>query len=97
MLAREGFGKMYRLAGVGGRVPGMMSNLHSASRILVIDGCDKKCALATMAMTRLPVQEHLNLAEIGMEKGKTPANADNIQKIGEEGKKLLKRSKAARS
>ncbi|GAF73038.1 unnamed protein product, partial [marine sediment metagenome] len=43
-LTREGAGKMYCLAGIGGRVEEIMENTRAAEKILAIDGCEKECA-----------------------------------------------------
>ena len=37
-LTEEGMGKMFCLAGIGGRVSGIMKSTEAASIILVIDG-----------------------------------------------------------
>jgi uncharacterized metal-binding protein len=38
-LTREGRGKMFCLAGIGGRVSGILASTESAAQILAIDGC----------------------------------------------------------
>jgi uncharacterized metal-binding protein len=38
-LTKNGLGKMFCLAGVGGRVGGIMKTTESADKILAIDGC----------------------------------------------------------
>ena len=43
-LTREGVGKMFCLAGVGGRVSGIMKTTEAAGARLVIDGCAMDCA-----------------------------------------------------
>ena len=42
-LTKDGAGKMFCLAGVGGRVSGIMATTESAARILAIDGCPLNC------------------------------------------------------
>ena len=46
-LSREGAGKMYCLAGVGGRVEGILKNTKAAEALLVLDGCPLHCAKNT--------------------------------------------------
>ncbi len=41
-------GKMYCLAGIGGRVNTIMETTKAAGKILVIDGCPQECARKTM-------------------------------------------------
>jgi len=43
-LMASGSGKMFCLAGVGGRVKGIMDKTGDASEILAIDGCQLDCA-----------------------------------------------------
>ena len=38
-LMKEGYGKMFCLAGIGGRISGIMASTKAAAKILVIDGC----------------------------------------------------------
>ena len=56
-----------------------MSNILSASRLLAIDGCDRNVALETQSKAGFPVNAHLCLADIGLEKGTTPATIEVIE------------------
>ena len=49
-LTRDGAGKMYCLAGIGGRVTGIMETTKSAARVLAIDGCEQDCARKTLEL-----------------------------------------------
>lgn len=71
-LTRDGAGKMFCLAGVGGRVPGIMATTKAANKILAIDGCPLNCVKACLEQAGFTGFEHLQLADLGMEKGKTP-------------------------
>ena len=42
-MTKAGIGKMFCLAGIGGRVPGIMKMTESASMILAVDGCELDC------------------------------------------------------
>jgi uncharacterized metal-binding protein len=88
-LARDGAGKMHCLAGVGGKVPAIMANILSASRILAIDGCDRNCALTTLTQTGYPIFAHVTLAELGMEKGRTPVTSEAVDKVAAKGVALI--------
>ena len=39
-LTREGFGKMYCLAGIGGHLSGFVESAKGVEQMIVIDGCD---------------------------------------------------------
>ena len=79
-LAKAGAGKMFCLAGIGGRVSGIMETTKSAAKILAIDGCPLSCAKACLEQAGFSKFEHLQLAEVGLEKGKTEVNEANIAK-----------------
>ena len=89
-LTRDGEGKMFCLAGVGGRVSGIMKTTESAAKILVIDGCPLNCAASCLELAGFKDFEHLRLADLGMEKGKTPVTEANIAKVAAEGAAKLR-------
>ena len=68
-MTLDGTGKMYCLAGIGGRVHGIMANTRAAARVLVIDGCPQECARKTMELAGFKDFQHLELAEMGFKKG----------------------------
>lgn len=77
-LARDGRGKMYCLAGIGAHVNGILETTRAAGTLLVIDGCATSCASKSLQMAGFDKFRHLQLACLGMEKGKTPPNEANI-------------------
>ncbi len=88
-LTEEGVGKMFCLAGVGGRVRGIMEGTRSAQAILAIDGCPLHCARNTLEQAGFKTFAHLCLADMGMEKGKTPATESAVAKVAQKGKSML--------
>lgn len=82
-LTREGAGKMYCLAGIGGRVPGILTTTAAAGKILAIDGCALDCAKATLEQAGFTASAHVRLTDMGFEKGKSPAIPENIAKVTE--------------
>jgi uncharacterized metal-binding protein len=84
-LTQDGAGKMFCLAGVGGRVSGIMATTESAARILAIDGCPLNCVKNCLAQAGFTKYEHLQLADLGMEKGKTPPTPEAIAKAATAG------------
>ena len=77
-LAAEGAGKMFCLAGVGGRVSGIMATTEAAAAILAIDGCPLDCARKTLEQAGFSKFEHLRLSDLGMEKGQSPAADERV-------------------
>ena len=88
-LAAEGAGKMFCLAGVGGRVSGIMETTRVATAILAIDGCPLDCAKKTLEQAGFTRFEHLRLGDLGMEKGKTAATEEAVAKVVDLGTKRL--------
>jgi len=79
-LTKDGAGKMFCLAGIGGRVSGIMATTESAGKILAIDGCPLNCVKNSLEQAGFKKYEHLQLADLGMEKGKTPLSPEMIAK-----------------
>ncbi len=88
-LTEDGVGKMFCLAGIGGRVKGIMETTKAAKMILAIDGCPLECARNTLEKGGFKEFEHLCLADLGMEKGKTPATDEAVAKVAGRGKAKL--------
>jgi uncharacterized metal-binding protein len=90
-LTKDGVGKMFCLAGVGGRVPGIMENTRKAETLLVIDGCPLQCSCNTLEKAGFEGFKHICLADLGMTKGKTPVTNKAVAKVVAHGKKLLRK------
>jgi len=88
-LTKEGVGKMFCLAGVGGRISGIMKTTEAADKILVIDGCPLDCAKQCLEQAGFTKFEHLQLAKIGFEKGKTPVSDEAVAKAAAKGKEMI--------
>ncbi len=82
-------GKMYCLAGIGGRVGTIMETTKAAAKILVIDGCAQECARKAMEQAGFTGFQHLKLFSMGLHKGSSPATDDNIRHVANQGAKLL--------
>ncbi len=82
-------GKMYCLAGIGGRVSGIMATTESADSILAIDGCPLDCAKKTLEEAGFENFKHIRLNELGLNKTESPATVENIAKVVETAKTML--------
>ena len=91
-MAKDGTGKMYCLAGIGGRVEGIMANTKAAARLLVIDGCEQECARKTLEHGGFKGFEHLKLADLGLSKGQSPATPERVQLVADKAAELLKKA-----
>jgi len=88
-LTKEGVGKMFCLAGVGGRVSGIMKTTEAAEKILAVDGCPLDCVKSCLEQAGFTTFEHLQVAELGLEKGKSPATDDAVAKVAAKGREML--------
>jgi uncharacterized metal-binding protein len=88
-LAKLGVGKMFCLAGIGGRVSGIMASTEAASAVLVIDGCGLDCAKKTLESAGFQKFAYLRLSDLGMEKGRTLLAEQSISRVVEAAKVLL--------
>ena len=80
-LTADGAGKMYCLAGIGGRVPGILKTTEEAEKILAIDGCPLDCTKLSLEETGFTEFEHMKVTDLGLEKGKSPATDENIATV----------------
>lgn len=88
-LTANGLGKMFCLAGVGGRVGGIMKRTEEASDILAIDGCDLDCTKKCLQQAGFTRFKHVRVTDLGMAKGQTPATEENIVKVVAKGTELV--------
>jgi len=88
-LGAEKAGRMYCLAGIGGRVSGIVESTRAAARVLAIDGCALNCAHETLTRAGFTDFAHLRVTDLGMEKGKTPVSDEAVARVAAEARALL--------
>ena len=89
-LSREGMGKMFCMAGLGGRISGILKTTESAQAILAIDGCPLSCVKANLEQAGFKTFQHLQLADLGLEKSKSPATEDNVNKVAAKAAEMIR-------
>ena len=89
LLSREGAGKMSCLAGIGGKIKSMIDGAKAAGKILVLDGCPLACAQKTMEQAGIKSFAHVQITDLGLVKGKSPVNDENIKIVANKGRSLL--------
>ena len=89
-MTMDGAGRMFCLAGIGGRVSGIMKTTAAAEAVLAIDGCPLNCVKNCLEQAGFADFSHLQLGDLGMEKGKTDVNDENIVKVAARGTEMLK-------
>jgi len=88
-LTKSGAGRIFCLAGIGGRIEPIVSATKSASKILAIDGCDMDCVISCLRQAGFSNFRHVRVTDLGMEKGKSPATDRRIAHVAEKAKDLL--------
>jgi uncharacterized metal-binding protein len=88
-LSKDGVGKMFCLAGIGGKVEPIISAAKSAPMILAIDGCGLDCARSCLEQAGFEDFQHLRITDMGMEKGKSPVTDQRITEVADIVKDLL--------
>ena len=78
------------LAGIGGRVIGLLANAAAAPALLAIDGCPQDCAKKTLELAGFTKVKHVRVTDLGFKKGKAPATAEAIRKVATAAATLLK-------
>jgi uncharacterized metal-binding protein len=66
-----------------------LDNREMTSSILAIDGCPLDCAKKSLEEAGFMTFNHLRLADMGMEKGKTDINAETIALVVARAKTFL--------
>lgn len=69
-LTREGFGKMFCLAGIGGHLNGFVQSAKDAPMIVALDGCQLGCAKAILDHLEIRPAKYIVLTDMGFEKNK---------------------------
>ncbi len=69
-LTREGFGRMYCLAGIGGRLSGFVQSARDVANMVVVDGCEVGCAAAVFKENAIPLRNHVVVTDLGIAKNR---------------------------
>ena len=87
--AREGKGKMYCMAGLGGNVGPIIETTKKASAVLAIDGCNVDCVRNTLERLGFAKYSHMRVTDLGLQKGSSTVNDESIAKVAAKGSEML--------
>lgn len=83
-LTKEGVGRMFCLAGIGGDISGFVQSARDVQRLVVIDGCRTGCARAILEKALVPIEHYVVITEEGIEKNSDldlkPDDIDRVKK-----------------
>jgi len=88
-LNRDGVGRMFCTAGLGGRISGILKTAEAADTILAIDGCPLHCVKSSLEQAGFSTFKHLRLADLGLEKGKSPVTEESVNKVATRAAELM--------
>lgn len=88
-MTKDGIGRMFCSNGIGGRISGILKTTEAACKVLAIDGCPLNCVKNSLEQAGFTKFLHLQLADLGMEKGSSPATDENIGKAAAKGKEMM--------
>jgi len=69
-LTRQGFGKMFCLAGIGGGLSGFVQSAKDVDKLVVVDGCQIGCAKAILEKNGIENKNYTVITDLGIEKNK---------------------------
>jgi len=88
-LTREGFGKMFCLAGIGGGLSGFVQSTLDTPQVVVLDGCPVGCAKACLERAGIPLKHYVVVTDLGIEKVKDRQLAlasEDVSRVKQAGK-----------
>ena len=88
-MTKQGIGKIFCLAGIGGQIEPILQKTKAAKKILAIDGCAMNCVKSCLETAGFNQFLHLQLGSISMAKGQTPPTQENIDKAIQAGNVML--------
>lgn len=81
-LTRDGLGKMFCLAGIGGKLSGFVQSAKDVPEMVVMDGCEIGCAKAIFQGAGVPLRNYLVLTDLGIAKSKDlDPKAAEVEKV----------------
>jgi len=90
-LNEAGTAQMYCLAGIGGRVSGIVESTRAAGLRLVIDGCPLRCASRTLQEAGMAVDCQICVTDLGFTKGETDVTSEAIAGVVDAAERTLNR------
>lgn len=74
-------GAYVRYGRVGGQISGILKTTEAADSVLAIDGCPLNCVKSSLEQAGFTNFKHLQLADLGLEKCKSPVSDDNVNTV----------------
>jgi len=69
------------LAGISGRVSGLMASAAAAPALLAIDGCPQDCVKKTLELAGFTHVKHVRVTDLGLTKGHSPVSNEAVGRV----------------
>jgi len=94
-LAREGFGKMFCLVGIGAHLSGFVQSAKDVPEMVAIDGCQVACAKKILEHAEISGGAYVAVSDLGIEKNHdTNLKREEVEKVKVAVKEACNRHKA---
>lgn len=81
-LARDGFGKMFCLAGIGAHLSGFVQSAKDVPAMVAIDGCQVACTKKILEHAEIPLKAYVAISDLGIEKNMdTNLKREEVEKV----------------
>lgn len=80
-LSRDGFGKMFCLAGIGAGLEPFITVVQKAQRSIIVDGCQTACARRTLEKEGIDCTNHLVITDLGIAKNDDQPDSESLQLV----------------
>jgi len=89
-LTKEGIGRMYCLAGIGGQLSGFVASAKDAPMVVLIDGCEIGCGKKIMENANIPLGNYVVITKLGITKNHDfDLKKEEIERVKQEVKAIL--------
>ena len=90
-LTREGFGKIFCLAGIGGQLSGFVQSAKDVNKMIAIDGCQAGCAKAILENNGIENKHYMVITDLGIQKNKNfDLEADDLATVKNRIKEIVR-------
>lgn len=80
-LTRDGFGKMFCLAGIAAGLEPFLSAVHAARTFVAVDGCQTACTRRTLEKAGIACTNHLVITDLGIAKNDEQFDSEGLQLV----------------
>jgi uncharacterized metal-binding protein len=89
-LNREKAASMCCVAAIGANIEDIVEKARGASWVVALDGCSKNCAKIILGKGGFEDFGYVQLEEMGLEKGESPASNERVEQVAARARAVLK-------